>query len=1008
MNPIITEDLVNFVEKNILDTVKIQRLQESSAVREYHKLGLSYDTLKNENLVLVNNSVEAISGINITVPSNTVSKEFFHFSTPTKFYNTNELKAGERPAIEVLSERCSKYRCGCMVFVNGYKVPDATIYIYATNVGTDIFIPTRYFSMNKPNDLVLVKKDYSNKNYYSKYLAKSSSTTVTQIRVPNDDKCHIDVWIDGVHMNDDEYELFNIETLSETSVMYSIQFTSIVPNESEIEIIFDSSHQIKSTNNHWLSRKNGDLWIYFLADDQTLIKNAVFANMCDIYVDGLRIPSIIIQQKTYRHFMLAGVDPDKLSYKTEIVVSDSGIPFESIIDYIDDFIQYERWVTDEEFFRTVEREDDLNDIVIKPPFIEKDNLVFPPTKLYLVDTNDKFDLTFEERLGKIIQENPLYVRQILRYFGIEEEEYEIIRNGRVHENEQVHLLLDTNYVDSLNRNTRNLEAYVNSKKVLDSVITYDVKHGADYANFPIRLFSLGVTTEDRRDYLKVYRSYPNNWGMNFLRFKLTDDPVSGAELEIVLDDIPDAEITKRWSEMYEASELRLFRLIPDKSARSDLTYLNIPGAEVFYEFIEPINYTIERREISGVEKLVLTIPEGSNLRKNDVVCIVNPQFFIHKTFNIAMSDDASSKFRVVLNDMLDGEVLPMIFDKYLVKVFVNGKLLNPRFDYSILTPADDNTVTSSSVIFNRRIYSTDVIEVEISGLKNRWLASYKSLTSMNKWGLMYLPNLSIPFDMDYMDVFVNGEKLGYDDIDIISSKLIRIKKSLPYDDVIIVSRLSIDIGLLSKYLNIYEAFNAAGFDGYISRMTDGMLFDDTSGDGEEYTDDAIETYKKLHEGDEGNPEDEEHELPEGVTDPFYDRLVRDFNADRNLMSKVFDANKLKDIYSDEYAVLIPSEVRRTGLVIFDANAERSVISECFQFDANLNYRTSAQILELLRQVHTELEDVMDANKFIEQENIKSVMEPYLYQHELIMLDANKPFTDERDDEDVVFDSNKIA
>ena len=91
-----------------------------------------------------------------------------------------------------------------------------------------------------------------------------------------------------------------------------------------------------------------------------------------------------------------------------------------------------------------------------------------------------------------------------------------------------------------------------------------------------------------------------------------------------------------------------------------------------------------------------------------------------------------------------------------------------------------------------------------------------------------------------------------------------------------------------------------------------------------------------------------------------------------------------------------------------ANAECSVISECFQFDANLNYRTSAQILELLRQVYTELEDVMDANKFIEQENLKSVMEPYLYQHELIMLDANKPFTDERDDEDVVFDSNKIA
>ena len=135
-------------------------------------------------------------------------------------------------------------------------------------------------------------------------------------------------------------------------------------------------------------------------------------------------------------------------------------------------------------------------------------------------------------------------------------------------------------------------------------------------------------------------------------------------------------------------------------------------------------------------------------------------------------------------------------------------------------------------------------------------------------------------------------------------------------------------------------------------------------------------------------------------DTFMDRLARDFNRDVNLVSKVFDANKLKDFTPVEYAILIPEEIRKSRTVQFDANGTEDV-SEDFILDAN------PQIAKLIVDIfHTsETLNELDANV-----NMSSYRNPlthnFIYPEDICEFDANVEFSDSEVTEDIIIDANE--
>lgn len=997
---VVSDDALKFMESNTINFIETKRLIESTNLREFYKFGMSYESLEQNFLIPPGNRTESVTGKLITVPN---TARYFRFPTKMKIYDANESYGKVEPSVQSLKVRGLSKRRSIVVFVNGEKVPDEVVYVYTSPVGTDVFIPVQYFSTISPNDLVCVMKNYSDGYYSNYYNATANGNNVKNIPTTINTLSQemVNVWVNG------RYVPKNSFTISASSTKFNINFVNdyITQDSYRIEVSLDR-HQIAKYSDKYID-ENGKLTMYIPKNALALIETAVFVNMCDLYLDGRRLSPIEVEQKTYRHIQYkesVSADSEILSkLSTEIVVSDNNVEGEAFADYVNDFMEYEKWANDENIVKSIY--DETPSGLINPDFVSMESLEFPPANAYKFDNSDMFELSNEQRAILMIQENRHYLKNLLKYWGVKEENYTVQRNGIVHSGEKVTINLDLDSSDDKNITTRNIELFVNEKKIPNGDLVYLNQWGTDNVQIPISKFSEG---SDKTDKIRMYRSDVKNVMIPFLKFSSGTSVKGNGAVKIT-----DILGVSGGIGEYNLNELRVFRQISDVESDTEHLFININGASVYYELLDNSSDEYILSEIynseTGKNDLYITIPNDSSIKNNDILMVVNPKFHSQLTFNLVETGDYDSQFRVILNPVDGGEVIPVILDDYTVKVFVNGIIMVPDVDYSILTPDKYNRLTSSQILFRRIITTDDVIEVEMTGIKNKQYAGYRKIPLTNKYGFIFFDKLDIPFDLDYMDLYVNNKKLTKDDVVVYTDRLIRVKEniSLPMTNIVLYTRLNRDITDFEPYIQQYQE-STCSFDDYIRSFCKEEIFDQTSELPENDSDinDVFEDeYDDVEENKIPNPINPDY-IDQLRFDTFMDRLARDFNRDKNLVTKIFNANIMKDFSPVEYAILIPETIRNSRTVPMNAN-ENDEISEDFDLNPNRNYRTSMQIAKLIADIFHSSETLNDINA---NSNFNAIENPiisnYLYPEDIDDFDANKEFDDSRVDQDIIIDANE--
>lgn len=981
---VITDEVLRFMESNTINFIETKRLIESTNLREYHLFNMKYSDIVENFSTPTGNRTESVTGKPITIPSNSY---LFHFPAKLKLFDDNESSNHIEPSIQTLYERGTQKRRSLIVYINGIKIPDSVVYVYASPGGTDIFIPSEYFSQVTTNDIVCVIRDYSNGSYNDYYAKTQRGSRVKSIptKISNINKTQLKVWLNGLYVGQDKYEI------KAGSSSFDIIFNEgfIVVEPYDIEVVCDE-HQIGKYSEHHIA-SNGNLFLYVPRDAKALVETSIFVAMCDVYINGLRISPTYLSQKSYRHILYTGSETYDQYVQTEIVVTDNNVEAKAFAEYMNDFMEFEKWSDENGILKSLSDDETETDPSISPKFVSFSTLSFPPSDKYLFDNDETFHMSNSQRAEAMIRENPHYLKNLLKFYGVEEENYEVKRNGIVKEGEVVTILLDLDSQDDKNVNTRDLEVFVNNSKIPDGELKYKSQWDSDNVQIPIRYFSSG---RDKTDQVRIYNLPTKNVPVPNYKFS-TGTNVRGNEVRVL-------DITGLTGDLaeYHLSELRVFKQILDKDSDKSHYFVDIAGASVYYELVEnsESNYKLSQRynAETGKDDLYIEIPYGSTIGNNEVVMIINPKFHESVMYNLSKTGDYNSQFRVVLNSVDNGEVIPFITDDYLVKVFLNGKLLVPNLDYTYMTPEDYSALTSTQIIFRRLITLDDVIEVEVTGVKNKLYAAYDEIPVTNKYGFIFFDKLDIPFSLDYMDLYVNDEKLTDDDIVVYTDRLIRIKKELPFKNVVLMSRFKRDITDFEDYISAAN-FERCDFDEYIRQFCRDVIYDNT----ELPESNKLQTIFEDLFGEPSNGEDENY-TPQERFDTFLDRLTRDYNRDQNLIDKVFDSNKNKAVDVAEYAILVPDTIRESHEVVLDSNSNES-ISEDWDFDPNRNYRTDLEVIALVSTIFKNANIMMDSNNTL-AEYADPLLNRYLYPTDINEFDSNVDYDDF--DEDVTIDSNE--
>lgn len=1009
---VLTDGALQYMERNTIDHIHNMRRVESSILTEYYLNGIDYNDMYRNNLIPAGNRTESSTGKTIAIPS---TDRLIVFKTKRKLYDQNEQAAAVSPSVESLVQRGMRQRRSFMVYVNGLKVPDSKIYVYASLLGTDLFIPVNNFdSTIELNSLVCTVRDFTNSKYTNHVVLASISNIITGIpyvnTIPVLNKNMVQVWVGGRHIS-----VSNFNIVLHGNTFDVIIDRSVLPPTGAftVEITVDKKITGRYATNYVNS--NGDLILYLPEDASELKETSLFMHMCDIYINGRKISNQDLIQKTHRHIYYKKSDPSHtIPYETEIILTDKSQSEKAFADYMNDFMMYQRWRSSEEELGDIGNDNDSDDF--SPSFVNFTTMTFPPENRYIVDSNLTRLMTNEQRALKMIEENSYYLKNLLSYYGVPEENYTADRNPLIpnKSGEGVSILLDVDSDDVVNENTRLLSLFVNDRKIPNSYVEQIRQWKTDVVKIPISEFSASGS-----DKIRLYKHYPrSNYSQKWVKFSTSGESWVGTPAFKTVNDI--ASIRGDLGD-FNASELRVFVQADPETEDAKYYFIKVDGSEVFYRIVEnvPANYQLKTIPNSGggPDLLQIQIPTGSDIGLNNPVFIVNPNFYSTLTYRLGENNDPNTMGRIILNSLNSGDLIPLIMGDYLTQVYVDGRIMVPDLDYFFITPERLDITTATVLIFRRKINASAVVEIVFTGSRNVNLTKYQFIPPTNKYGFIFFETLTVPFSLDYMDLYVNGKKMTSSDIEVYTDRLIRVKREpLPFIDVVLYTRLSIGFDLFEPYIQQYLA-TRNNFDDYIREFCRDVIFESTLSGPEipESNKDIEDVYRDRAPSDiDDTSKTENPIIPPGTSlipirfNPLINRLAFDFNRDINKMPKYFDANQYTPLWWDEYLILVEDKYKINHEIPVDAN-DLETLSEDWVFDPNRHYRNSSEVIALLTDLIGKgyIDDVIDSR--LDLSNYRNpLLSKFMYPRDVVVLDSNKALDIETLEEDIYLDSNTIV
>jgi hypothetical protein len=184
--------------------------------------------------------------------------------------------------------------------------------------------------------------------------------------------------------------------------------------------------------------------------------------------------------------------------------------------------------------------------------------------------------------------------------------------------------------------------------------------------------------------------------------------------------------------------------------------------------------------------------------------VYNSSYSYRKSYTLVESDLVYNQPTKVLYDLEipndDKHVRPMV-SFYSPLVFKNDVLLAKGNDYEILTPYNNTTRNKTEIYLRIRCEVGDKIDIIYTESYYESLGSVDYVNS--QYGIVYFDELVVPFDSGYIDLYVDGKLVSPDDIEVISTNIIKVSNVENLINIRLQSKLSIPLYLIKEYTDTF-------------------------------------------------------------------------------------------------------------------------------------------------------------------------------------------------------------
>lgn len=774
---ILTNQIVNKVFDESETANIFKRRKESSFLYTYN-INIGFDYVKSMREKFYYNFGKVCDGSSIRINSNT---KYLKIET-----NLNINREREKASLQNTYERSKSELPSAFVFINGLKIPDRLIYTYCNGSNTDIFVPDYFLNgeiaLSDVNNIFVEVRNFKKFQYINHYQKNFVGNTIS-FQLDNDEYISLNGSISencvSIYINKKFIKTRKNIVLGSSKTL-TIEMTDInITSNSEIEIFIDKNIKYSNTYiNNILEQQN---YISFNISESYIdsIHGSINKNNCLFFIDGKRVSNetiIQVGRLNYVKQISQGTTFDSNLVQATVIVTDMEYIDEEKSEYLgNDYFIYNvlgvNKVTRKLVgFNTNTIFDSINFPKYLNNFGEKYN--YTTFKNFLDDyKNGGYSLKI--KFDKIVEKNKFDIIKFLSHFRKKEIKFNVFVPSN-----SIDVKLEIELSKYFNKIMDDVvfEVSTKTKHVPDSKITYSMKNNI----LKIKIIDVNYFEKNKNNdvYITIYNNAPNTPKYFVIQPN-----------EFVLENgIYKKEVI--FSSDFEPEENEFCVLKRDDN-NPDKWYPY--GITQGYSVNEKIN--------------ILTTSNSVILVSNTPITEIN--YLLYRKFVNKVVKKIDRDFEkledLYIPIVLNSENLPLIRSGN-IDVFLNDTKIYEGVDFFIKDPLDENSNVATTVfVIKRFIKQGDELNIYFTGVKNKIFYLSEKHHMNNKYGLLYIGNLEFPFHQDYMEVSVNGKILRKEDIDVISSKLIRIPKEyVPFRDIFISSKFKYDYDVLKVLFSNYD------------------------------------------------------------------------------------------------------------------------------------------------------------------------------------------------------------
>lgn len=756
------------------------------------------------------------------------------------YYDTSDTNVDDNGKISISNtyssyplqrlDKLSNYELGSLfLYLDGIKIPDNEIFVYATKTFTDIFIPLSYIGNidddNFETDITFsvdIRQAGSEDFYFQSNEFSGKSITIDlskseylydrwKTNVVTTDKSV--VFIDGKIIN-----VESVEYIDEKQVKFN--FDAFYNGKLELYVLNNIIYRHHLSKDDISTNSNTSKLYFFLNEknfEQDFINGPITKNAVSFFYDGKRIDDTLITQNSRYSFEYKITSRNFDDTKIDFFVEDINyrIDDKDYIMYGDDYyllnmLGVKRCVDKMKGGKSYSVFDQPDYSISFKDVLSNDGTLFDVDKalayyksLELNYNNDN------ERCKQLISKNQSLLRDFMQQFATPSKKFIVngnasdIRFTSVKElNKETDLIYYKIYCNHILLETSD---YTTEREGLRDFITVKKEAISSGTNifevfqYDLTYFKQAVFRDKINDSFEPV--YESNSIVAYTKTYNKDDLPFGDDF--LLDDIVAIEeIHKDWFTKYDDEYYIVYPTTENKGFRNVKSFnienvgtdkvkitiaLNMPTQTKNYFFLLYKNYNV-------VNTFVYHNEDASYMADNDLVFPIYSQYV-----DYGYNPDGTS----YVKDIID--YIPYLNNSEPM-VTRNGKEMIIGEDYLYITPEKSSAVATSFIILKTQTNENDSIVAQFNSAKTNILVlGYNNLDIDNKYGLIYFSELKYPIDPNYMNIFVNGEKLSKYDMTILSDKLIRVYNiTRPITSVLITTNLNYKESELDEYISLYK------------------------------------------------------------------------------------------------------------------------------------------------------------------------------------------------------------